>query len=67
MLEKELDNIQQGKVKEKSEKREPTQREKELQDEIFEEKKKLGLVSSKVKEIPESDYGLKITAAENPL
>lgn len=67
MLEKELDNIQQGKVKEKSEKREPTQREKELQDEIFEEKKKLGLVSSKVKEIPESDYGLKITAAEKKI
>ena len=30
-----------SKVKEKSEKREPTQREKELQDEIFEEKKKM--------------------------
>lgn len=46
-LEKELDDLQQGNVKNKSEKREPTDREKELKDQIFDAKKNLGLIPSK--------------------
>lgn len=50
-LETKLDNIRQGIVKEVSEKHTPSEREKELQEEIFEAKKNLGLV--RPKEMPE--------------
>ena len=46
-LEKELEDLQSGIAKQQSPKRELTEREKDLQDQIFEEKKKLGLVKSK--------------------
>lgn len=46
-LEKELEDLKQKKIKNSPEKREHSQREKDLQDEIMEEKKKLGLLPSK--------------------
>lgn len=46
-LEKQLADLEGGNIKEKGPKREPTEREKEIQDHIFEAKNKLGLVKSK--------------------
>lgn len=46
-LENKLEELRQGIVKESSEKRTPSEREKELQDEIFDAKKNLGLIKSK--------------------
>lgn len=46
-LEKQLEDLQAGKVKEKGAKRIPTEKEKELQDQIFEAKEALGLVKPK--------------------
>ena len=46
-LQKELDNIRLGIVKQADIQRELSDKEKELKDEIFEEKKKLGLIASK--------------------
>lgn len=51
-LEKELENLRKGIAKQGGPKRDLTEKEKELQDEIFEEKKKLGLISSK--ELPQA-------------
>jgi len=63
-LEKELDDARNGIFKDKTEKRTPSQIEKDLQDQIFEEKKKAGLIRSKAQSIRETDFGLKITAEE---
>lgn len=46
-LEKQLDDLREGKIKEQKEKVELTQREKDLKEEIFNEKQKLGLIKSK--------------------
>jgi len=62
-LEKELENLQSGIVKNKAEKREPAEREKELKDQIFEEKKKLGLIKSK-EESPEEKQRQKQEAVQ---
>lgn len=46
-LEKQLEDLRQGKVKQIGPKRELSQKEKDLQDQIFEAKKNLGLIKSK--------------------
>lgn len=46
-LEKELDDLKSGKIKQTAQKRDLTEREKELHEQIFNEKKKLGLIKSK--------------------
>jgi hypothetical protein len=46
-LQKQLDDLRQGNIKQANEKREPSEKEKELKDEIFEAKKNAGLVPSK--------------------
>ncbi len=66
-LEKQLEYLQAGKIKDTADKRELSEKEKDLQDQIFDEKKKLGLVSSKIKSIDAADYGLKITAEEKKI
>lgn len=60
-LEKELEDLQQGKVKSKGTPSEDSPRAKELKDRIFEEKDKLGLIPSKVKSIDEPNFGLEET------
>jgi len=63
-LEKELEDLKRGIVKEINRNRVPTEEEKRLKEQIFEEKKKLGLISPKIKEIPTYNYGLEITPIE---
>ena len=60
-LEKELEDLQQGVVKQHADKFEDTPKIKDLKDKIFEAKKDLGLISSKVKTVKETDYGMKET------
>ena len=66
-LEKELDDLRNGIVKKKSDKRELSEIEKDLQEQIFEEKKKLGLIASKGN-IPDTNgFDLKISAEERKI
>lgn len=60
-LEKTLDDLRQGIVKEKADKFEDTPAIKKLKEDIFEAKKELGLVPSKVKSVSSPSYGLKET------
>ena len=60
-LEAELEKLKQGKIKGKPIKIEDSPRAKELKDQIFEEKNNLGLIPSKVKSVPETDYGMEET------
>lgn len=58
--EKQLEDLQAGKIKQQSEKREITQEEKDLNEKIFEKKKELGLIPSKgfpkTTELPEEKF-----------
>ena len=66
-LEKQLEDLKQGIIKEPSEKRELSKAEKDLQDQIYEQKQKMGLIPSKGEVEETSDYGLKITAEEKKI
>lgn len=77
-LEKQLSDLQEGKAKNAPEKRELSEREKELQDQIFEAKKKLGLISGKKTESktaadlkeekePKEDLGQQRSKMDKPL
>ena len=66
-LEKELDDLRNGIVKKKSDKRELSEIEKDLQEQIFEEKKKLGLIASKGSVPNTNGFDLKITAEERKI
>jgi len=64
-LEKELDNLRQGILKEPPNKRELSNAEKELKDKIFEQKQMMGLIPSK--NVKDTDYGLEITLEEKKI